>query len=512
VLNREDRAALDRWLNLLPEDFIVRHPWPLMIKTFAFQFSWRLSTVWKLLDQIEALLQNEAESPAGDTYERTVLRGLIATLRGQGLFFQCQPESAIASLEEALALLPEEWRHTRGAVRWHWGLSLRAVGNGDIAQRSLRDDFESLSVRNDAYASRLPFAMACNFLEMGRLDEAGQMGQVMLDLSASGRFLILMGWAHYVLGTVHYCWNDLEVAEKHFEQGFDMRYSIHAQAARCCMIGLAQVLMAKGETREASVIVEQLRQLDVERTGVEGDDARSLRAQLEYLQGDTESAFSWADGYSSPVPDRLLNWSVDPHLVKASLLVTRGAGADLDAGLSILGALNEIAEHRHCARLQLAVLAVRAVALEKQGRTLPALAALEQAVELARLSGSVKLFVDLGTVMQTLLRRLAGRGFALETVRRILAAFPKSTSKADAPADFRFRIGNAELLEPLTQRELDVLVLLRERMSNKEIAGHLDLSVSTVKRHACNIYSKLDVVGRRDAVMKAEQLRVLASS
>ena len=67
------------------------------------------------------------------------------------------------------------------------------------------------------------------------------------------------------------------------------------------------------------------------------------------------------------------------------------------------------------------------------------------------------------------------------------------------------------MLEPLTDRELEVLVLLRERLSNKEIAQRLGLSVMTVKRHTVNLYGKLDVGGRKDAVVKAEALKILSS-
>ena len=96
VLNREDRPTLDRWLRLLPEDFVLRRPWLLMIKAFAFQFSWQLSAVGKLLDQAEALLDEGAEHalrlgeavphPGDDPHDARVLRGLIAVLRGQQAF------------------------------------------------------------------------------------------------------------------------------------------------------------------------------------------------------------------------------------------------------------------------------------------------------------------------------------------------------------------------------------------------------------------------------------------
>ena len=314
VLNREDRATLDRWLSLLPEDFIQQRPWLLMIKALAFQFSWRLSAVGRLLGQIEALLDQggEAASRAGNPEDLPALRGLMALLRGQQLFHQCEATSAIASFEEALALLPEGWRYPRGAARFYWGLSMRAIGKADVAQRSLSEEFESLIVKTDAYAPRLAFGMAYNFLETGHLEEARRMAQVMLDLAAPGRLMILQGFARFFLGTVHYCWNELEAAAEHFERGVDMRYSTHALAARSCMIGMAQVHMARGENDKAREMLELLSRLDMERTGAEGDDARSLRAQLEYLQGDTEAAFRWADSYPAAVPNRLINFLPGP--------------------------------------------------------------------------------------------------------------------------------------------------------------------------------------------------------
>ena len=104
---------------------------------------------------------------------------------------------------------------------------------------------------------------------------------------------------------------------QHFEWLVDKRYAVHAQAARNGMIGLVRVHLARAEISAAWQIMELLSQLDLERLGQEGDDARSLRAQLAYLQGDTETAFRWADAYAAPAPDRLLTWLQDPHLAKA---------------------------------------------------------------------------------------------------------------------------------------------------------------------------------------------------
>ena len=96
----------------------------------------------------------------------------------------------------------------------------------------------------------------------------------------------------------------------------------------------------------------------------------------------------------------------------------------MQAALDILDALNEIAQRTFSVRFQIEILALRALALEAQGKAVAALAALQQAVELARPGGFIRVFVDLGPPMQTMLLRLAEQGFAAETVRRILAAFP----------------------------------------------------------------------------------------
>jgi LuxR family transcriptional regulator, maltose regulon positive regulatory protein len=183
----------------------------------------------------------------------------------------------------------------------------------------------------------------------------------------------------------------------------------------------------------------------------------------------------------------------------------------VECALGILDALCEIGRRSCDVPFQIEVLAIRALALGTLGKAAEALAALEQAVGFARPGGFTRVFVDAGPRMQALLLRLAGRGFAAETVGRILAAFPRP-DEAEPAAGSRARAANANLIEPLTDRELDVLVMLRERLSNKEIAQQLGLSVMTVKRHTSNIYGKLGVDNRRDAVVKAESLKLLPPS
>jgi LuxR family maltose regulon positive regulatory protein len=116
--------------------------------------------------------------------------------------------------------------------------------------------------------------------------------------------------------------------------------------------------------------------------------------------------------------------------------------------------------------------------------------------------------------MQEMLRRLAEQGRCLEMTRRILAAFSpaeKVRINQEIPAQpvHDPLLNNLTLAEPLTARELDVLTLLREPLSNKEIAQKLNISYATTKRHTINIYGKLGANGRWNAVARAVELGIL---
>ncbi len=512
LLNREDRATLDRWLRLLPDEFIQHHPWLLLVKAIVLAFSWQLAASWKLLGQVEALLDEGDERVPNSIgpHDLPVLRGVIATLRGQEAYHRGLADRAIVRSEEALALLPSRWSYMRGNAVLCWGLGMQAAGRGDTAQRMLIDEYAGLLEKTDAHALRLLFAACFNAIEAGHLEQARLMAQAMLDHATSSRLPHAVGHAHYMLGVVHYYLNELDTAGQHFEELVAHRFAVHTQAARNGMIGLTKAHVARAEISAGWSVMELLGQFDLDRLGQDGDDARSLRAELQYLQGDSESALRWADGFAVPVLGRSLLWLQDPHLAKARILLARGTGADVQLALDILDVLHEFGQRTFNVRVQIEVLVLRALALEMQGKAAAAAAALQRAVELARPGGFVRVFVDLGPPMQTMLLRLAGRGFAAETLRGILAAFPEYQKKiATNDAGSKSRTANAKPAEPLTDRELDVLVLLRERLSNKEIASQLGLSTTTVKRYTVNLYDKLGVNKRWDAVVKAEALGIL---
>jgi LuxR family maltose regulon positive regulatory protein len=220
-------------------------------------------------------------------------------------------------------------------------------------------------------------------------------------------------------------------------------------------------------------------------------------------------------------------WLEAPLITQARCLIAEGSKRNLKAATESLQSLRQQCEawRFSCQIIEIAVL--QALALEKRGRADEALDALKDAVALAEPGGWIRPFVEAGEPMVDLLMRLRKQNISVDYIEKLLAAFPDTGSKPHLPdlrstndkrefeaetiaqnPDPKSKIKNS-LVEPLTNRELDVLELLAQRLQNKEIAEKLFISPKTVKSHLKNIYQKLGVNGRRQSVEKAKIIGIL---
>jgi LuxR family transcriptional regulator, maltose regulon positive regulatory protein len=208
-----------------------------------------------------------------------------------------------------------------------------------------------------------------------------------------------------------------------------------------------------------------------------------------------------------------------PQLTKAQILLAKNDEASILAARQLLDDLLVVADQYHVVRRKIEILALYALVLDAMGETPLALEFLEQAVELSQPGKSVRVFVDLGGRMRQMLDALTIDSLYATYIQKILLAFPteglnghNSNHKANPALPILSRppsAGVPELVETLTMREMQVLTLLREPLSAKEIALQLHISYATEKRHSINLYSKLGVNSRWDAVAMAENLGLL---
>jgi LuxR family maltose regulon positive regulatory protein len=339
----------------------------------------------------------------------------------------------------------------------------------------------------------------------GDLQEIADAAGRVLALGQRHHYPQTVNWARYFRGIVSYHRNNLAQAEEDLSAVVLDRYRTHMQCLVHSAIALASTYQAQRRPAQARAVTDMIPTfLDETGNMVLLPTMHAFQADLALRQGRMAEASQWAVQAQptalSPMPHFFVQ-----HLVLPKVLLALNTPASLEAAAERLAQLREFAESRHHTHVLIEVLAVQAVLFEAQGDRPAALASLEGAIGLAQPGGFVRLFVERGLTMQTLLRQLRDRGVAPHFVSQILAAFaePQPIEPATSP-------GPNDLIEPLTNRELEVLALLEQRLSNKEIAARLFITPHTAKQHTLHIYQKLQVNSRRDAVAKAQSLGLLA--
>jgi len=240
-----------------------------------------------------------------------------------------------------------------------------------------------------------------------------------------------------------------------------------------------------------------------------------LKARVYIRQGRLAKALAWVHERRLSVDDELSYLREFEHITLARVLITeyksnRTEHSVLQA-IGLLERLLKAAEEGRRTGSVIVILVLQALAHQAQDDIPLALASLERALALAEPEGYVRIFVDEGAPLEALLKRMKAENEMIrEYVRKLLAAFadkefyPFGTAQ-DKPSS----LSPQPLVDPLSERECEVLKLLTTELSGPEIAKELMVSMNTIRTHTRNIYSKLGVNSRRDAVKQAKELKLI---
>jgi LuxR family maltose regulon positive regulatory protein len=244
----------------------------------------------------------------------------------------------------------------------------------------------------------------------------------------------------------------------------------------------------------------------------------ALVTRLRVVQGQLAEALGWAREQGLSAQDELSYLREFEHITLARVLLACSqndrSGHSMREAVGLLTRLLEAAQAGERTGRVIEILILHALAHQMQGDTPAALAPLERALTLAEREGYVRLFVDEGPLMAHLLREAATRNIMPDYTGMLLAAFPERLETEDV------RLGDAtqapslkppapDLVEPLSQRELEVLRLFQTELSGPEIARELVIGLSTVRTYTKSIYRKLNVNSRRAAVKRAAELGLI---
>ena len=276
------------------------------------------------------------------------------------------------------------------------------------------------------------------------------------------------------------------------------------------MLSLALTYQAQGDLDKAEGTLADLRQFTLEIGTMERlPDIASFEARLAILQGNVQSAIRWAETTPMEMPTGYtFVWLDLPIINKVRALIAKGTETSLDEAVRLLQELISFFGSRHNMYRQIELLSLLSMAYDTQAKEVEAISTLERSVALAESGGCVRTFVDSGPSMARMLNELASKGDWPEYIENVLSEFQRTKVVEDSVESFQ-RVSQDHLVEPLTKREHEVLSLLCNQLSDKEIADELSISVLTAKTHARNIYQKLDVKGRKQAVFQAKILGIL---
>jgi LuxR family maltose regulon positive regulatory protein len=471
------------------------------------------------LDAVETRLRYAVGDGAtnGLSGEVEVVRGLIAVLQGQ-------VRHSIELAHRALEMLPENSLFLRSMVSWSLGIAYYVRGEFAVAFQTLE---EAARIGQEAGNKMIAVLALCNVAELrmihGQLVEARAIYKRALDLGTDGRGqpLPIAGLALIGLGELMREGNDLSGAEHRLVEGIELISKWGEIGGLDGYIALARVKQAQGDGDGANKEIRKVQQLALKFDTIEVDDllVAAFQARLWIAQGNLSAALRWAQERGLDTVAGLATLAADDssdlfsyhiHELESSTLARLYiAQGRPKAALQALASMLEAAEEVGRVGGVIEILALRALALQAQGKLALALTDLEHALALAEPEGYMRLFLDEGEPMAKLLYQAAAHGIAPEYTGRLLAAFDaqEDGSLGGKPA----RLPAQPLIEPLSERELEVLALIAEGLSNQEIAQRLYISLRTVKWHNSNIYGKLGVNSRTQAVAKAKSLGILSS-
>ena len=503
ALDREDLLRTEQVLRLIPEEVIRLRPMLLamQVRIVGGRSGWQ--TVLPMLDAARAIVDEEASTRTGE--QAVIARGLIDTFCAPVYFFGGDIARSLEYAERAHATLRGRVASAAGWGGFFAGLSHYLLGRpqqGLSMLEAVLADAETSTQSIQAFYALL--GLSFTHLLAARLPESERAAAQMLALEAAARREFGVAWSHYLLGVLAYETNRLPEAVQHFDQAIAMHQETSALALNDSMLGAALARQALGRADEASALLDEAEEFILSTNSIAFlTNLHSLRARIALMQGDLGSAEAWTHATPMRMSAGPLMFLEVPPLTAARVLLADPGKTAAQEALALVSEVGERCQREHNVRYQVAVLALQAIATAKLGRQGAALEKLEQGVDLARRSGFVRTFVDLGPPMAALLHILATRTPHTTYVDRLLAAFADAGMEGGGQPE-------SNRIEPLTPRELEILPLLRRRYSNEEIARELGISVLTVKRHTGSLYAKLQVSGRKEAVRRAASLGLLS--
>jgi LuxR family maltose regulon positive regulatory protein len=506
-------AAWLGWVRKLPDEVVRARPVLSVDYSQALADSGEFEASKPWLQEAEQRLADPAEGMVvADEAQFRTLPVKIAFAHSSHAQVQGDIGGTVKYAELALELSPEEDHYSHAMAAVTLGTAYWARGDLDGAQRAL-----SVWMNYCQKAGNLIFAIATGaylaeiIATQGRLREAERTYKQSIQLASTHDQVRHVSANLYLgLGLLYHEQGDQQSAAQHLHKSGELGEQALIDWPYRWRLAQSRLKEAEGDLETALDLLDEARRLYVRTSVPDFHPIDALKARMYLRQGRLSEALDWARERGLSVDDDLSYLGEFEHITLARVLIAQHQNdpiaGSLHETIALLERLLQAAEAGGRMGSVLEILVVQALALQAQGNVSQALASMERALALAEPEGYVRIFVDEGEPMRSLIEKQSrdqDKTF-LAYVDKLLAAFVLPTVVPQPKTNDL----QSTIIEPLSERELEVLKLLGTELSGPEIAHELIVSLNTLRTHTKNIFNKLGVNNRRAAVHRAEELNL----
>jgi LuxR family maltose regulon positive regulatory protein len=479
------------WLESLPKTVLDARPSLWWRHASLLLINGQTAGVAEKLQAAESALADKLQGAEPDEATRNLM-GQIAAAKATLALTRYDIDTMLSQSRRALEYLDPKNLSTRASANWTLGYAYTLQGDRDAARRAF---MESISLSQSAGAM---FTLILATIGLANIQEVDN--ELYQSAETCRRILEwvgdrpqqIIGEVHLGLARILYEWNDLDAAERHARQSLILTRQYENVIDRFVFgeIFLARLNLARGEIAEASAILAKVDQSVRQRNFMHRMPEVAAAQVLTLLrQGNVAVAGQLAQTYNLP-------------LSQARVHLARGEASE---ALAVLEQYRELLEANGWKDERLKAMILQAIAQHTQGQKDKALETLTEALTLAEPAGFIRIFVDEGLPMAELLSEAGAQEIMPDYTGKLLAAFEAEKQKNPPPP----ALSALPFVEPLSQRELEVLQLIAQGLSNQEISAQLFLALDTVKGHNRRIFDKLQVQRRTEAIARARELGLL---
>ncbi len=515
---RGEHSKLQYWLDTLPEELLLSNPNLCVFQAWELFTSGQLDAAEKSLQSAEKtarMVPNEAadtlasaQDPLNESY-RMKIQGRVSTIRAWYAFREGDTEAIYLHSRQALEYLSKDDLIWRNSAAVSLGSAYFLDGDLRVAAQLRLEAWETSKEIGNTYMNLLSsMKLAINLRQRGKLERVTEICHQQWQLANKSGLTHTAeaGWVLAIWGEALAEQGNLDEANHKTQKGSKLTEGGDKAVIDWGNLCLTRVLFTSGDIDGAEAVIKKMDDLANNRVVPPWITTQKTawQVRLWLIQDKLEEASQWVSERGLSVSGEPQNIQDMDHIALARTLFARGQPADT---IDLLERIYKATEGSGHTSKEIETLLLQALAFQAWGDTTQAMIPLKQALAQAEPGGFLRIFVDEGPPMARLLYDALSEGIASDYVQKLVAAFPET--EPEKPTVKLPTASDTNWIEPLSERELEVLQLIADGLSRQEIATKLVLSLNTIKTHTRNIYSKLGVNNQMQAVGKGRTLGLL---